>query len=1324
MSIFKHKMRVVIRVTVLLLTFIFVENRIYLYSTNDGLNIEYYDCFLLQSLFYCRRPKESINLTRDNDAISCAQNGGQLHRFSELGSNDVTVSTVLHQWKSTLERVEQYSRYKKDTGEPDGFLCQCLQLGSFGKNCEYRLPVGETFEDALQWQLLMREENPWKVQMYGDVVCYETLECDSGVLCLDWREICDGIQNCMSGMDEENCDLLEMNRCDQDEYRCMNGMCIPQEFFLDGELDCLDWSDEIQFKRSEECPLGSVTKECDDHICPPNEWSCGDGQCIPDRMAFQKSEYAPTCQSQRDQCFMCETHLTSIQWTMPNGRCYLYANRQYQALQVMNRSEEERCEYLLKCALSVGGDEGCPCFRDDRCTERLEQGCHLSLIQYPRGGLLAPYIFFLFNRTRDGGSFVPDGVLLNGTVRCRDSLINVTITTIPFPITLNVRQVIADHLCPSSPNISLSETSVAVHKCHYVNESVDKCGEWNQCLSNTRIRDGLKNCLNERDEEGQGEIEMAKNCAQVRRHRFRCSVDQVTCLSVMKLGDEEKDCQNELDETWFGDSRRISDINCNQRRKDECSRLRQYVDQSWASNLMDNSEIRSEYGIPFRSYCDTFWNLESKNDENLRECRQSWICSQNQIQCGTGQCISTEWVDDSEWDCADASDEYDRLKSLVQWRLNSSAFHNFTNQSYFVPSTCTQSHPFLCLSSRAIQPGFSCFNLSQIGDGHIDCAGALDERNILQHCSQLSLSMLGYFFFCPSTNSCISYSFHCFRNYRCPNRSDDEFWCGPDHERQPSNCSDLNDFVCFDGQCVKSGRCNKAHDCSFAEDEYGCDHPSAAQWTLHVYRQTKRTQSIATQHILRFIQYPAEANIATLESQSISTVQPLTALIAHSTSSLSLSPYWCNRGFGILLQNNSIVCFCPSQYYGLKCEFHADRLLVLLHLNLSRSNSSAENDQTAALKLLVLLFFNDQMFFRHQFDVPPSSEMIASKKLHAHIPYPHSSSFLRQRREQFFNRSSRLDRHSYSIRIELYQTRNDQQPSIIAVWKYTVDFAHLPVFRFAKVLHLSKPSTDLDPCSRSSCHPNERCQQLMNDQSQFTCLCPTNFTGENCSQEDPRCLQGYCSKGSLCQPNSRGSLPFCLCPANRYGDRCEVEHSACLPNPCRNNGSCVSWAPPNQTTCVCPKGYLGPQCQWKTPFYWLSLLCNVSHAGVVIQYFQIDFISLHLILVDQQVFRTLPQFIESDHHRHHNTIPEIILAKLYPSDKDISPDLYLLSVQLNVVSLNGTSEISSINRCEHRRIFSNGKLHFISLDALSNPCIFILMNFRNVADSISSDLHW
>ncbi|CAF1382052.1 unnamed protein product [Adineta ricciae] len=119
----------------------YVELKIYLYSAQDGQAIEYYDCVMIESLFYCRRPEEPIDLHRDNVTESCEKNGGKTHLFSELRAARVNVSTVLHEWKSTLEHVERYSRYLRGSSQLDGH------------NCEYHLPVGTTLQDALEWQL-------------------------------------------------------------------------------------------------------------------------------------------------------------------------------------------------------------------------------------------------------------------------------------------------------------------------------------------------------------------------------------------------------------------------------------------------------------------------------------------------------------------------------------------------------------------------------------------------------------------------------------------------------------------------------------------------------------------------------------------------------------------------------------------------------------------------------------------------------------------------------------------------------------------------------------------------------------------------------------------------------------------------------------------------------------------------------------------------------------------------------------------------------------------------------------------------------------------
>ena len=1288
----------VLRVSVLLVSVWLVKSEIYLHHTNDGLSIEYYDCVLVQSsLFYCRRPKEVTDLFRDNDTASCRDNGGGAHRFSELRSKNISVRTIQHQWKSSLERVDEYSRYLRDSSASDGDLCECPRPSSFGKSCEYRLPIGETFEETLEWQLTMRNANPLKVQRYGDIVCYETLNCDSGMLCLDWREICDGIQNCLSGLDEDHCDVLEMNQCTDEEYRCQNGMCIPDLFFLDGEFDCLDWSDEMQFKTSDNCPQESVNTLCDDHLCSPNQWSCGDGQCIHDRTSFQESISGSTCQSGRHQYFICELSSDERQWTMSNGRCHeVDVGGEFEESSVVNRSKEEECEYIFKCLFSQGAEKKCQCPHDPACAEKLKEACPSELIPYPRKAIVAPFLFFFFRFTRDWENQLLAFITINGTVRCGDSLITKT-ESIPFRTDLNARDMIQNYFCYPSTNFPWSESVPSEQWCHNANDSTYRCQEWNRCLSVTRIKDGRLDCLNGRDEFDLTEVEIEQSCASVRPHRFRCSADRPACLSVMRMGDLYSDCGNFFDIRWFGKGQELSSMHCNDQMTDECSLLRQYLEQSWKPMLMNQNEMTSEHGISFRSYCDTFWDLHSREDENLVECRRSWICPKEQKQCGTGQCFEASWLDDVEWDCADALDEHKRLNRTTAKALKQASDQKFANQSYFIPNTCHQTHPFLCLPSQATRPGFSCFNLSQIGDDHIDCAGAIDERDTLRYCSEPSTLQAS--FRCLSSNTCIPYHLHCLDNHRCPNRSDDEHWCS--RSRQPSDCVDNLDFTCFDGTCAKRGQCSTSPSCPFGEDAYMCDYSSSFLWAFFRSREVKRSFQRESTKFIRLPRYPKDANISQVDSNSIPRT-PLPEPLSSNISSPSLLPYWCNRGLGVLLSNDSIVCFCPPQYYGEKCEYHADRLSVLLHLNLSRSISIDRNDRRIVLKLLVLCVFNNQTWLSHQFHLRPSFESRTSKMI-THFPYPRSSSFLQQRRKQFLNRSSLLSFHPYSIRIELYLTRlKEPSLSLIAVWKYPIFFDHLPVFRLAKVLHFDEPSTARDPCFPPPCHHNEQCQQLMNNRSQYICLCKTGSTGEHCSTKASKCDKDYCASGSLCQANSPASLredssPFCLCSLDRYGDRCSIEHDRCLSSPCLNKGLCVPGSQPDQIICLCHKEYSGSQCRWTRPSIYLSLAVNLLHAGAVMQFLQIDFVSLHLSLVDQQVFRTLPPLIEYFHSDRATTLPDIVVAKLYSSDEDLLPDLYLLSLHLDLYanSFNGTTNISSINRCPHVRAFSNGNLHIV-----------------------------
>ena len=187
---------------------------------------------------YCRRP----NITDDHAAATNkCENGGEQKYFIDLLQKNVGPLEVLR-WSSSVEMTDKYAAFYhnnysmlKSNAKQD-FLCHCTHSRTFGKYCEYQLThEANSFEASQKSQLSFRYHNARYHQDFGDIVCYKTLSCNSGLLCLDWRDICNREQQCENGWDEENCDKLEFNECEDDEYRCINGMCISEEYWLDGK---------------------------------------------------------------------------------------------------------------------------------------------------------------------------------------------------------------------------------------------------------------------------------------------------------------------------------------------------------------------------------------------------------------------------------------------------------------------------------------------------------------------------------------------------------------------------------------------------------------------------------------------------------------------------------------------------------------------------------------------------------------------------------------------------------------------------------------------------------------------------------------------------------------------------------------------------------------------------------------------------------------------------------------------------------------------------------------------------------------------------------
>ncbi len=153
----------------------------------------------IQGVKYCRQLNESQPLDRDFNQT--CHNNGVLWAFKELARRDVSASDILR-WSSSMEQTDRYSKYLSNSSLDvgDKYICNCTNRSSFGKFCEYEFYGGSTsFDGAIteQFEILDNYFDPYGSinigsQLHDNRPCYMTLICNSGLMCLDWRHICDG----------------------------------------------------------------------------------------------------------------------------------------------------------------------------------------------------------------------------------------------------------------------------------------------------------------------------------------------------------------------------------------------------------------------------------------------------------------------------------------------------------------------------------------------------------------------------------------------------------------------------------------------------------------------------------------------------------------------------------------------------------------------------------------------------------------------------------------------------------------------------------------------------------------------------------------------------------------------------------------------------------------------------------------------------------------------------------------------------------------------------------------------------------------------------
>ena len=1100
------------------------------------------------------------------------------------------------------------------------------------------------------------------------------------------------------------------------------------------------------------------------------------GQCIYDstdrHLGVRYSGFL-FCQNLRDVNYMCEAVKRDSKswWTIDNGYCLPYSLA-YQTLGLDSTAATDECAFSSKCALSNGLDQNCKCKNAIACRSVVNSLCAKPNLYYPAAGpVISPYTYMRYIVDRDWTNKEPDRIVYQGRVKCIGYQV-ITISTRIFklndPFAFYRYRISENRLCSMEEEIYGIRNYTGPHydvNCWNSSKTFNNhsyqvsflCGT--RCISKYRIRDSIRDC-HQNDEAKT----INSSCLRIQRHRLQCSASDLSCLLVGALGNWDTSCTNSRDEyDEENDNVPLRYIVCEKNTDTGCTSFRHYIQTSSMNNAnritIANNSILNDHSttiISFRSYCNSIFDIKSTVDEISEFC-EKWICLTDEYQCLSGQCISQSWVCDGklilfivsivkfiflslfagEWDCNDGSDEQrifvmDHLSEHNSKLKNLSDIKEQCHQHYHLNNTpfsdiCDISFEYPCFRTGIVDP-FNielhrpCINLTQIGDGKIDCLTGLDERNRLQCTGR---GMLGFHFQLNATH-CVTYSNLCTDNYPWIPGANIAYDTVCFYQRKgfkndtDDDCKDQNDVICLNDVCLKNARCNGQTECSHGEDEYRCllqnqspldyrgiviekfiplrlpNYPLSTQLLqqnhLYAHNDTDPGLRLITDERMNLlgliIKLESVDNVTKVFAARNSKNKSVYEIVrdALSTGTITFEnhylPFICNRGLAVKYYTHETVCLCPPSFYGSQCEFYSDRITVATHLHLTSYRASFH--QTAIVKVLTTFLFEDQIIDYYEFHVDPQTQTDKNYlKQIIYFLYPRQQDFLEMKK------NNRSGTQLYSVRFEAFHLHLNEAIQSIGVWQYPIYFDFLPAFRLSKILHFHPQgrSFPYDPCSNNSCGKNGICQDVINSKRlSYFCSCRSGYHGVHCEYYDEEC-NNYCAPKSICKPKHRGILtsdqsPLCLCPASTFGSTCYF----------KNDSSQISKGMVNVTFMLSSN----------------SALQTADITAVTISYNDYDIPSLRFIMRHQQVYDELPSHLELIYsHKHLSYAPTTAVLKVYETNyKKQEPEYYVLYFYSHQKEINITVDLTSENHCPLVQTLwhllqtqeKSGKLEYFSSD--------------------------